>query len=259
MTPGNLLAYVAEAVGGGQGADGLLQRLQATVWPDLPGDWKNVDRWPDSDARREAREIFRLLDQLNAADVGADRGAGEIPVLRFAADAQELFNDWRTGLEQRLRSVEMLATPAYESHIAKYRSLMPTLALLTHLVEVLSGAVTAGPVSLPAARRAAALVDFFDAHARRVYAVELQPGNIEALALAKKIRSGAIRDGNAVRDLYRPQWAGLRTADAVERGLERLAELGWVRLEESPKKNPLGQGRAERVVRLHPSLCGDAP
>ncbi len=58
--------------------------------------------------------------------------------LRFDPEAQELFDAFRDTLERRLRSEAMAATPAFESHLAKYRSLMPTLALLVETIEAVA-------------------------------------------------------------------------------------------------------------------------
>ena len=53
--------------------------------------------------------------------------------MRFTEDAQEIFDQWRDELEIRLRTAEL--PPALESHLAKYRSLMPFLALIFQLIE----------------------------------------------------------------------------------------------------------------------------
>ena len=55
--------------------------------------------------------------------------------------------------------------------------------------------------------------------------------------------------GSSVRDLYRAQWAGLRTKERVLAGLDELTDLGWVRVEFA-----LTEGRPMQVVRLHPDL-----
>lgn len=268
IQPGKLRAYVAEALLDGDGADGLLQRFQATVWPDVQAEWVNVDRWPDSEARERAWRVFQDLDQLDPVKVGASPGASvssvsaqgggsyrstEVPAIRFADDAQELFDEWRKELEKRLRSPDLAATPAYESHLAKYRSFMPALALVLHVVDVVAGDAKAGPVSLDASRRAAALVDFFDAHARRVYIVELEPGDAEARALADRIKAGVVADKTPVRELYRPQWSMLRTSEAVERAIARLIPLEYVRVEERDTG-----GRPERLLRIHPRFRKEA-
>jgi putative DNA primase/helicase len=82
IQPGPLERYLRE-VFGGHGDDGLLQRFQLAVWPDVVGRWRNVDRWPDGDARTRVIELFQRLNTLNPAALGAGAGGGEI--LRAAA------------------------------------------------------------------------------------------------------------------------------------------------------------------------------
>ena len=95
------------------------------VWPDAPKIWKNIDRTPNLVAREQAFQVFRQLDAFVPFEPLLN-GAFETYKLRFAPEAQRLFNEWRTCLEQRLRNGEL--GPALESHLAKYRSLMPSLA-----------------------------------------------------------------------------------------------------------------------------------
>jgi putative DNA primase/helicase len=256
MQPGKLQAYVAEALDEGRGADGLLQRFQLLVWPDFDGEWHNVDRPPDLAARARAWRVFEAVATLSAGIPGST----DIPTIRFAPDAQELFDAWRGELEARLRSDEFTDCPAYESHVAKYRSLMPALALIRHVADTVDAAAggsvsfVSGSVGLTAAQNAAALIDFFDEHARRVYAPELHQQRSPHALLAAKIKIGAVRDGDPIRDIGRHGWTGLKTAEAVEHACATLAPLGWVRIEESPRA--VQGGRPSRVLRLHPTLRG---
>jgi putative DNA primase/helicase len=256
IQPGKLRAYVAEALVDGAGADGLLQRIQLLVWRDTAPAWKRPAKWPNAEAKRRAFGLYAALDSLDPLDLGAEKdplaGDKAPPFLRFAADAQDLFDLWRGELEARLRTPEMSRTPAFLSHIAKYRSLMPSLALLTDLVERVAGSrPMAGGVALASAQRAAALCDFLEGHARKVYSHELAPGDAAARRLAERIQDGQVHDGDTARAIYRPQWSGLSTAETVWAGLTRLQELGWVKIEERPT-----QGRAVEVVRVHPDLRG---
>ncbi len=57
----------------------------------------------------------------------------------------------------------------WRSHVAKYRSLMPSLALIGHLIDGVAGGPT-GPVSGGAAARAVAWCEYLQGHARRLYA-----------------------------------------------------------------------------------------
>ena len=63
-TPGGLSDYVLAAIAGGHGDDGLMQRLQVTVWPDSPKEYRHVDQWPDSQARQMLAEVFERLADL---------------------------------------------------------------------------------------------------------------------------------------------------------------------------------------------------
>jgi len=140
ITPGPLLNYVYQAIKGGKGDDGLLQRFQVLVWPDAPAEWRNVDRVPDTDSKARVWEIFKALGEKEIPGVVTDKGS-EIPTLRFSPGGQEIFDAWRDELEKRLRGDHGLH-PAMESHLVKYRSLMPSLALIFHLVDVVDGAAT---------------------------------------------------------------------------------------------------------------------
>jgi len=55
-------------------------------------------------------------------------------------------------------------SPALEGHIAKYRKLVPALALINHLADACEG-----PVSEEALVKALALTKYVESHARRVY------------------------------------------------------------------------------------------
>ena len=231
-----------EAIAGAEGADGLLQRLQLMVWPDGLGKWEA----PDRQAYERAKEIFAWLDNIKTELFPIEKEDGEIPAIRFSHEAQQLFDQWRTELEHRVRSTELESAPAFEAHISKYRSLMPSLALLFHLIEVADGA-SPGPVSLSAAQLSATWCDFLEAHARKVYAVELYPGMEGAYLLARKIEQGAIRDGDSVRAIYNHHWSGLDTPGQVNSALETLREAGWVRVDDLET----GGGRSQ-IVRIHP-------
>jgi len=253
IQPGPLRRLVGDAVRGGSQADGLLQRVQVLVWPDELPDFVNVDRWPDSAGRQLACSIFEMLDNIDAAKVGAGMPTdGGVPALRFTSEAQELFDAWREELEVACRR-DADESPAYTSHRAKYRSLVPALALLFHLVEAVGERDAGGSVSLDAARNAAAWVDFLDGHARKVYADEIAPGVAPTNALARKIETGAVRDGMPVREIERKNWSRLDRTQLPD-ALNALENANWILVEEIPPR-PAG-GRPSRVVRLHPDLLG---
>jgi putative DNA primase/helicase len=247
MTPGKLQSYTNGALAGGIEDDGLLQRFQLMVWPEVTAKWENIDRYPDTAAKNAAAEVYRLLDELAPDTLGAEAHDDQIPGLRFAGDAQELFNEFRETLEHRVRGGDGTA-PAFESHMSKYRSLMPSLALIFHLVNVVGGQEQ-GSVDLQSARLAASWCDYLEHHARKIYATELYPDLTAAHLLASKIRAGAITDEMHVRDIYRPQWSGLTVPEVVWDGFRMLEGCNMVRI----NREDTG-GRQADVIQLHPSL-----
>lgn len=243
IQPGPLADYVSAASLGGAGADGLLQRFQLLVWPDDPGPWRNVDRWPDKAARDAAFEVIRRLDTLEPLSIGAQPpdDDGGIPYLRFDDDAQAAFDTWRGELEQRLRDDDH--PEAFESHLAKYRKLVPALALLIHLIET-----GTGPVSELAMLKAAAWGELLEAHARRVYSAALHPEVAAAHRLAAKLTAGKLSDPFTARDVYRPGWRGL-DREQTAAALRELVEAQWLRVEKVEQA-----GRPKNLYTINPKV-----
>ena len=81
------------------------------------------------------KRFSESADQLNPDEVGTsqDDHQSDIPFLHFTDATQEVFDTWRASLEKKVRSGE--EHPAIESHLAKYRSLIPSLALIIHLAD----------------------------------------------------------------------------------------------------------------------------
>src|SRR5713101_5427419 len=119
--------------------------------------------------------------------------------------AQELFDGWRADLEHRLRAEE--DHPVLLSHLAKYRSLLPSLALLFHLID---GVDTGrrGPVSCAAAAQAAAWCEYLAAHARRLYTAVTDGARVAAALLATRLSHGRLASPFTAREVYRQEWTG---------------------------------------------------
>lgn len=246
ITPGPLSDYIRATVRGGIGNDGLLQRFQVMVYPDHSTEWINIDRYPDTEQKNRAFKIFKTLSG-NIPGAVIEEGAS-IPALRFTPAGQETFNQWRHDLETRLRSDHGLH-PAMVSHLAKYRSLMPSLALIFHLIEVADGTTEPGPVSERAAVMAAAWCQYLESHAGRVYGGIMAPGMDAAKEIVKHIRRGAIQDGATVREVWRHQWSRLTSSEEVKAGLNVLTEYDWLIVEKITAGN-----RPTEIIRLNPKI-----
>jgi len=243
IPPGPLTAYVSDAMGNGTRADGLLQRFQLLVWPDAPKKWEYVDELLNPDAYRLAYSVFQHLDEITPEEVGATIPENSLPYLHFDDEAQEVFVAWSTELN-RLK-VPNAEHPAIQSHLAKYESLMPSLALILHLADGHTG-----PVSAAATAKAADWCDYLESHARRVYAACMHGDIHAAHRLVKKIKEGKIKHGMKVRDIYQNQWAGLDKSATTE-ALNVLEEYGWLQVEEVRQESG---GRPSSIVQIHPDL-----
>jgi putative DNA primase/helicase len=248
IQPGKLERYISEAIGEGEGADGLLQRVQLLVWPDDSSfpEWEASQEWPDKAANTRAWEVYRRLSVIELPESGDGESQG-IPALHFDSEAQELHTAWRSELETRLR-IETVHTPAFEAHLSKYRSLAPALALIYYLAELPAGSPF-GEITIGALKKALALSEFLETHARKVFAAELNPGLESAFQLSQKIKSGAVVDGCTVRDIYRHEWTGLRNARETYAAVEILEQYGWLRIE----TQDTGRG-AKGTLSIHPEL-----
>jgi len=132
IQPDKLSRYLHQAMKGNN--DGLMQRLQLVVWPDEPEHWQNVDIYPDKEARQRACDILKILADMDFTQYGATQGEyDDRPYYRFSDTGQKVFNDWLEILQNvKIRQEE---NPLMVEHFGKFRSLMPSLALIFHLIE----------------------------------------------------------------------------------------------------------------------------
>ncbi len=203
---------------------------------------------PDRPARR-VTEVFQRLSTLKPTAFGAEELTPEdLAFLRFEVGAQEVFDTWRAGLEQTLRGEA--EHPVWRSHVAKYRSLMPSLAVIGHLIYGVAGGPT-GLVSQAAAARAVAWCTYLQGHARRLYASVTDRTQVAAALLAAKLTHGRLPSPFTARDVYRNEWTGLTEPRVVQGALEGLAELGWVRAEQVRGRDG---GRPTVRFRINPQL-----
>jgi hypothetical protein len=230
------------------GDDGLIQRFQLAVWPDLCPDWHNIDRAPDQEARNAIQTVIERFDRLTTQS--SDTTPETMRVLRFSEEAQAFFGVWRERLELRLRGQS--EHPMLEAHLAKYRSLVPSLALIIHLSDITDGRVDPPPterVGLLPTERAIAWAEYLESHARRIYAPAISPDMDGTRLLAQRIRRGELPDTFALRDVYQNGWTGLSMRDEVAAAVAVLVDLDW--LSEVQEPTP---GRTRTVYRVDPGV-----
>ncbi len=240
IQPSRLRSYLAEALADGPANDGLIQRFQLLVWPDQQSSWVYRDRAPSLNARERAEAVYRRLTAMD----------GSRPKrFRFGGEAQELFVVWLTELETALVSESL--EPVMLAHLAKYRSLMPALALLFALADGCEG-----EIGLRHAQQGASFCEYLKPHARRIYSAKLSPERNSAILLAKRLREGwRVKEGYfSLRDVYYNNWASLSTPDEVRAGLRILEDASWVR--KNPRPSEAGRGRPTELWSINPRIYG---
>ena len=241
VQPARLRSYLVDVLRDGPQNDGLFQRLQVLIYPDGIPDWNYIDREPNTEAIETAGRIY---ERLLCLDVEQARK------FRFDPDAQQLFVEWLTDLERtKLRSD---LHPALVSHLSKYRSLMPSLALLFELAD--NSDPEANAVSLDHTQQAAAMCDYLESHARRIYSMVISPERQAAAELVKHLRDGWKHEEGqfTVREVYHKDWRGLTTPEAVRQVLPILEDAGWIRAA-PPGSNPQG-GRPAELYIINPKI-----
>lgn len=242
IQPDVISTYLREALAGG-GGDGLLSRFSLLVWPDTSGEWRNVDRWPDTAHRQAANALFDRMDTIDPLTIGAQAPDDDAPFLRLGDSARSAFLEWRQDFELKQRTSEDHG--ALVAHFAKYRKLVPALAMIFHLSDSPSG----GPVSQIAMLRALGWAELLETHARRAYA-SVQRARVEsARALLVKIKSGTVASPFKLRDVYLKAWSGLSEPDEARRAAELLVELDYLRAE----THQTG-GRPATIYRVSPKV-----
>ncbi|MGZ8927867.1 MAG: DUF3987 domain-containing protein [Methylobacter sp.] len=235
IQPDKLKRYLAQTLNGGN--DGLMQRLQLAVWPDEPKKWELIDKYPYHEEKNRVIDILRTLADADFKQYGALQGEYDArPYFRFDAAAQAVFNAWLTDLQlNRLPSEE---NPLMCEHLGKYRSLMPSLALIFHLIECANGK-TSGKITEQAATLAVQWCEYLESHARRIYGMCMTPEREAAAILATHIKGGKLPNPFNARDVYRKHWQMLDDRVKTEAACAVLEDEDWLR--KVRKKAEIGQ------------------
>jgi hypothetical protein len=248
IQPSKLIAYLRQSMSGFEN-DGLLQRFQLLVYPDEIKNWELVDKVPDRKARDRAYDVIKRLARMDFKEHGANQEeADKFPYFHFSEEGQSLFNEWLTELEiEKLRANDH---PVLLEHFGKFRSLMPSLSLIFHLIDI-ADSESNGPVSLSATKKAAAFCEYLESHARRIYGLVGDLDQQSASALAEKIKSEKLTDGFTVRDVYRQNWHLLNTKELAQLACSELVEAGWLQ----KYLTPPAFGQREKVeYKINPKI-----
>lgn len=223
-------------------SDGTFPRFGAVVWPDS-SEMPLVDRPVNTTAKEQSRRLIRTLANTKA----------KAAAFHFAPTAQARFNEWL-----RAHNVKVAAetNSGKQSHLSKYRGLLPKVAGLFQLADIVttSQVQPSGEhlVDLEHLEKAIRFLVYLESHVNRIYAQIRNPFQKADESLARRIKAGDLKDGFTVRDIERKGWDGLSKREYVEDAITTLEEKNWIR--ELPlEKNNKG-GRPTRKWEINPTL-----
>jgi hypothetical protein len=245
--PDRIKAYVQLSQRGSSKNDGLLQRFQLLVWPDNLGNIKFVDRIPDQVAIGKYHKAVLSLPDLTSSNIfGAKRLPNDSQLLHFDPNAQQLFNTWFLQNEKMLTNGTM--DSARQSHFAKYRSLVPALGLLFHLLDDSHS----GPVCEDCLGQAISYAKYLKKHADRIYASVSGHDHAAVRLLAERLLGGQLANGFTCRTLMLTGWSSLSTKEQAQAAIDALVEFGWL-IETEIR----GSGRPSLKYALHQDATSD--
>lgn len=247
IQPGRLVEYLTNGGFGGAMDSGFANRFQLLTWPDLSEEYEYIDRVPNHDAKEQFHRIFErvagqsLFPNLAGADAVVSCGGER----RFDAEGQIVFREWLEANERLVRSDSL--PPVMASHLAKFNSLIPSLALIFALADDVRGDIPARY-----ARQAIGWGEYLRPHAERAFACTTRPDTAHARALLAKIKVKALTDGFTVRDVYRHEWSMLAACEAVEKAVALLVDHDYLMPVEVPSTGK--GGRRTTTYRINPKI-----
>lgn len=220
IQPAKLKKYLMPTPSGNN-ADGLLQRIQLMTYPDAVIS-TGKDTSPDAKAKSQLTSVFEYFSNL------PETSENEIPeALNFTPEAQEAFYEWEAENTNKARKEKC---PAMESHLSKYPAFVASLALIIHLADEQKPT----PVRGRSLGKAIGLVDYFESHARRIYAMTNKPDH-SARSLAGKLSS--LPNPFSLNEFTNKDWSGLKTSEDRKEALQTLKDRGYIAEEKQPVNN----------------------
>jgi hypothetical protein len=239
-------------------ADGMIPRFALLVWPDQQTK-VYADRTANVVAKQRFRDIVRKLASLKPESIA----------FHFNSEAQVVFTDWHKRLDKRIAEQKQQGR---RSHLSKYAGVLPRIAALFQLVDLVANAapvVTDVSFVTDAAshgtvlpngfqlidrehlEKAIRFVSYLESHMHRVYESVLTPTQIAERALVEHLTGGHLTNGFSIRDIRRKHWTGLTSPDDIEMALDNLEDKGWVRAVEQAAKT---RGRPTVKWDINPNL-----
>ena len=191
------------------------------------------------------------------------------PFFHFDEQAFAFFETWLKKLIRKVRRTD--ETPVMSQHLNKFKSLMPSLALIFYLVDVAKALLDGkeidalGDCRIPLgyAELAARWCDYLESHARRIYQLGFSASAVAAERLLDKLADDELKvpvpNEFSSRDIYTRNWALLDSSALAEAAIDELVDAGWIRElrdqrnNQKPQTSSSGRPLGKIFVR-HPKL-----
>lgn len=225
IQPSKIMPIVRRAMHG-ISDDGLVQRLQLSVWPDESTEWSWQDQAPNKAAYERYKQVFIDLHRIYTEDI-------QVPeFLHFTPEAQKLFIEWMEKINKLARSKEIHTS--IESHILKMPKTISSLALLFELID--GGRESVGVrATLMAIEWAEYLLD----HVKRFYSGGTQAGIVGAHLILK--RKEKLPGSFTAREVYRKQWVGLDNVESTIEAIQCLVDHNYLVAESTGNPDAVGR------------------
>jgi hypothetical protein len=251
--PGVLNKYIREAVNN-EGGDGLLQRFQLLVYPDIVQEMGNGE-YPNEDFKKSINEVFDNFYSFQSKPFDD---------FLFDEKGQKNFISFEKEFFKKTRSGEL--TNVMEAHLGKYLSLYCSLALVFTLVED----IDATEISSKACEDANWWCYYLEKHARRIYgfvddpyfgARKIADRLYDLIDFGKLIETSTMTATNnvhfahgnnlflSIREIQRKKWSGLKDSEQISKSLDQLQDLGFV-----SKALIETQGRNKMIYLINPKI-----
>ena len=217
IQPSKLAPLVRGAISG-QSDDGLLQRLQIAVWPELSSSWRMTDRAPCLRSHERYAALFKRLDAMPRF-----APSESVPIIKFDNAAYGLFKEWSTDLNIEVRNHTL--SEAMQSHLLK---LQQTVVRVAGLFALTGGREDVSEMDM---LQATTYSDYLRTHANKIYGLAHDAGLDGARLLLE--RRDKIPSPFTVRDVYRKEWTGLSTQSDAQEACDILVEHGWLLAQET--------------------------
>lgn len=236
--PDKILPYLHKAIKKSAN-DGLLQRFQLLVYPDNLT-WKLVDEYEDLVAKQRVFDICKDIVTMKFTDYGAQvseplyEGQYPIPFFRFSAEAQSLFHSWLGNPQKQANgnNHEIMV-----QHLSKYKSLMPSLALTFHIMDIADGQKNKD-ISLSSVQKAVAWCDYLESHARRIYGMVLdttfdpKPSPSKSDELLAWMRKQSNHTNQPLKRRFIMRYSKFRSSKELDPLLSDLIQMDRIREED---------------------------